>query len=259
MKKTLAGALLTGAMLGTLAAGNALAADMPVKAPMLMKAPAPVYNWTGCYINAGAGYGMWNQEAQSETFPGLTALSPTDTIGGRGWFGTVGGGCDYQVSSSIVIGILGDYDFGDIKGTFADPNTGDFGTESEKWAWSIGGRVGWLLTPTILTYVSAGYTEAHFNQVDLNDFFTGLPTGASLPAQTYPGWFIGSGFDYAINFLPLPQGLFLRTEYRFSSYEDEDIEYTNSGAICDVGSCGLHSRKFVQTVRTSLVWRFNWH
>ena len=56
-----AGALITGAILA-LFAGSAMAADMPVKAPMLMKAPPPVYSWTGCYFGGGAGYGMWNQD-----------------------------------------------------------------------------------------------------------------------------------------------------------------------------------------------------
>src|SRR5436309_2470087 len=99
MKNTAkAGALITGAILA-LFAGNAMAADLKAP-PMLMKAPppAPVYSWTGCYINAGAGYSMWNQDATFESIPGLVPTT-TATLGGRGWFGTVGGGCDYQVSS----------------------------------------------------------------------------------------------------------------------------------------------------------------
>ncbi len=63
MKKiSITGALVSGAMLGALAVGSAMAADMPVKAPMLMKAPPPAYSWTGCYIGGGGGYGMWNQD-----------------------------------------------------------------------------------------------------------------------------------------------------------------------------------------------------
>ena len=45
-------------------AGTASAADL--RRPMPVKAPAPVavaaYSWTGCYVGAGGGYGMWNQE-----------------------------------------------------------------------------------------------------------------------------------------------------------------------------------------------------
>src|SRR4029077_14238805 len=62
MKKSLiTGASSTGAMLGTLIAGGAMAADMAVKAP-IMRAPLPAFSWTGCYLDAGVGYGIWNQD-----------------------------------------------------------------------------------------------------------------------------------------------------------------------------------------------------
>jgi outer membrane immunogenic protein len=200
---------------------------------------------------------MWNQDTQFED-PFGTIASSTVTSGGRGWFGTAGGGCDYQVSSSIVIGVLADWDFGDIKGQLAPADNTLVGNESDKWAWAVGGRIGWLVTPTFLTYVSAGYTEAHFDQVDLSTVTTGLPSGFSLPAQTYPGWFFGSGFEYALSntFIPLPPGIFLRTEYRYSTFKDEDLQFfsTSTGVPFDTGE---NSKKYVQTVRTSLVWRFN--
>jgi outer membrane immunogenic protein len=163
MKKLLkTGALIAGAML---VAGAAMAADMAAKpAPVLMKAPPmPVYNWTGCYIGAGAGYGMWNQDSFQESAAGAATQSATS--GGRGWFGTAAFGCDYQVSSNIVIGAFGDWDFGDIKGQYEPGGLNLLGTESEKWAWGAGGRIGWLVTPTVLTYFSGGYTQAHFNSV----------------------------------------------------------------------------------------------
>src|SRR6516162_9887183 len=94
--KTLLAATLTGA---ALLSGAALAADLPAPAPVPYKAPAvvaPVYNWTGCYVSAGFGYGVWNQDHNTET----TALVPVDarsTSGGRGWMGLAGGGCDVEV------------------------------------------------------------------------------------------------------------------------------------------------------------------
>ena len=59
MKKILGtGAMIAGVLL---VAGSAMAADLKAPAPMLMKAPPPpVMTWTGCYLDAGAGYGMWN-------------------------------------------------------------------------------------------------------------------------------------------------------------------------------------------------------
>ncbi len=256
MKKiSIAGALISGAMLGALGVGGAMAADMPTKAPMLMKAPAPVYNWTGCYIGGGGGYGMWNQENVQQTDPAHVALFPSETSGGRGWFGTVGAGCDYQVSSNIVIGAYGDWDFGDIKGQVN--SFFDTGNESEKWAWSAGGRIGWLVTPTVLTYLSGGYTQAHFDQIDLFEFtLPSISLGTNIAAHTYNGWFLGSGFDYAISILP--SGFFLRSEYRYSTYEAADLPILVNATGLTSG-LGFNSKKFVQTVRSELVYRFNWH
>jgi opacity protein-like surface antigen len=54
------------------------AADIPTKAPPLV---APGTAWTSCYINGGAGYGMWNQQhTDLTTFGGVpgTTISQTD-------------------------------------------------------------------------------------------------------------------------------------------------------------------------------------
>jgi outer membrane immunogenic protein len=256
MKKiSIAGALISGAMLGALAVGSAMAADMPVKAPMLMKAPPMAYSWTGCYIAGGAGYGMWNQENVGETDPGHVAIFPSETSGGRGWFGTAGAGCDYQVSSNIVIGAFGDWDFGNIKGQVDD--FFNSGSESEKWAWGAGARIGYLVSPTFLTYFSGGYTQAHFDQLNLFGFTlaTVLPTG-TVAANTYNGWFLGSGFEYAISFLP--SGFFLKTEYRYATYDAADLSILSPTTGALTGTA-LNSKKYVQTVRSELVWRFNMH
>ena len=97
-----------------LLAGAASAADirMPVKAPP--PAPVAVYSWTGCYVGAGGGYGMFDQESQ--LFVAAAPVGLSNDNGGRGWFGTVQVGCDYQIGSNIVIGAFGDYDFSGIKG-----------------------------------------------------------------------------------------------------------------------------------------------
>jgi outer membrane immunogenic protein len=257
MKKiSITGALVTGAVFSALVAGSALAADLtPKPAPMLMKAPmAPVYNWTGCYIDGGFGYGMWNQDNFTESDPGHVASSATSTAGGRGWFGTAGAGCDYQVSSSIVIGAYGDWDFGDIKGQFNPAGTTIVGTESEKWAWAVGGRIGWLVTPTVLTYFSGGYTQAHFGAVAFDTSVLRGSTPFSMDAHTYNGWFLGSGFDYAISILP--SGFFLRSEYRYSTYEAADLPILTPAGL-PTGTA-VNAKKFVQTVRSELTYRFNW-
>jgi outer membrane immunogenic protein len=248
MKKILGtGALIAGALL---VAGSAMAADLKAPAPMLMKAPPPpIMTWTGCYLDAGAGYGMWNQDHSITNTAGLTTIETTN--GGRGWLGRFGAGCDYQVSSSWVIGVFGDYDWMNLKGSMATLlNNGGFATEADEKqssAWAAGGRIGYLITPSVLSYVNGGWTETTFDQMDVQRA-NGTFTGNSYPAHTYQGWFIGSGFEYAFTWLPI-NSLFLRSEYRYSTYQKDDLTATNGNV--------LHASKQTQTITTSLVWRFN--
>jgi len=256
--------------------GSAFAADMTVKVPP----PAPVvqqFSWTGCYLGGGAGYGMWNQEITPfmgpPTSDTTTQFSASSTAGGRGWFGTVGGGCDYQFGlgagipgiNQIVIGAFADYDFGSLKGS---PSlfTEFTGTEKESSTWFAGGRIGWLVTPQVLTYVSGGWTQTRFDQFSQVAAFGALgqpDPGTAVLAHTYNGWFLGTGLEYATNWLP---GLFWKTEYRFSDYNTDRLAIVCvvSSAACGqtvgVGPTGLSfdSQKFVQTIRTELVYHFNW-
>src|ERR1035437_5034321 len=219
--------------------GSAVAADMPVKAPYI----APVvtaYNWTGCYVGAGGGYGMYNQDISADTSGYFASGSETVTLGGRGWFGTAQVGCDYQVMPSIVIGAFGDYDFGSITGHIWNVD------EKISSSWSAGGRIGWVALPNLLAYVSGGYTQARFDQINI---FHG---GAYVPATTYGGWFLGSGYEYGLGFMP---GLFWKTEYRFADYQAQTVPIVYTDGSTD----SFDSHKYVQTIRSELVYRFNWH
>ena len=68
-------------------AGQAIAADMPMKARPMAQ-PAPVYNWTGCNINGGGGYGWYDIEnRQVDPVTGAFVARQGDS-GGRGWIGS---------------------------------------------------------------------------------------------------------------------------------------------------------------------------
>jgi outer membrane immunogenic protein len=239
-------------LLGTAAAvamvGSAIAADLPARPTKAPPAPPRVvgYNWTGCYVSGGGGYGMFNQDT---TFvDGGVAVD--GTTGGRGWFGTVGAGCDLQIGERWVFGAFGDYDFSDLKGDLVVPNTALTGREKQDSAWAAGGRLGYTLTPTILTYVNAGYTQARFD--DINLLVGGAASNLSIGAQTYSGWFLGGGYEYRLEWFP---GLFWKTEYRFAQYDRESLAILAGGVPT---GASIDSEKTVQTIRSQLVWRFNW-
>jgi len=279
-------------MLAALVAGPAMAADMPVKARPLPP-PPPVYNWTGCYVGVGVGYGMFNQDRDVISLGRFAAAGPNpptavavtvaidplfskETFGGRGWLGTAQFGCDYQFvgpfGGNWVIGAFIDGDWTNIRGDqsiFAS-----FRGEAQlRSSWAVGGRIGWLVTPNLLTFFSAGYTQANFDEVNyVNGAQTALAvqlapgTNFALAAfpgaifqresQRYSGFFLGGGTEYAIQWWP---GLFWKTEYRFADYRSETTPLICITCTVAVGP-GLAERvhPYVQTVRSELVWRFNW-
>jgi outer membrane immunogenic protein len=258
MKRYLLASLASLALLS----GSAFAASMPVPAYKAPPPPAPAPSWTGCYIDAGGGYGLYNQIHSSYAVPSGAPISGTSNGGGEGWLGRVGGGCDYQFSVSslgnFVIGVFGDYDFTHIHGTFDNTFSASGGDENESGAWGVGGRLGYLITPSLMSYFDGGYTQARFDQTNLSflALFPVPPAFASFPATTYNGWFIGGGTEYALNMNWMPiRGLFWRNEYRYASYDNKNVQETFFTGV--LGS-GDQMKTNVQTITSSLVWRFNW-
>jgi outer membrane immunogenic protein len=259
MKKFLLLALAGVALLPV----SALAADLgrPVYKGAPPPPPPPVYSFTGCYVNGGAGYGLWNIDHSGE-YLGQQITDET-TSGGRGWLGTVGGGCDYQFGSGSgfwsnwVVGAFADYDFMDLHRNFEGSFGAFDGEEKESSAWAVGGRIGYLVTPNVFTYWNGGYTQSKFDQINFSDSFGGS-TPFAIDSNTYHGWFIGGGTEIALSGLfglPLPAGLFWRSEYRYSSFNSADLPVLYNGTPTGFSE---HMRPFVQTITTSLVWKFNW-
>jgi outer membrane immunogenic protein len=254
MKKLLLSLVVTAGC-----AGSALAADLPSKAPRISAPPPMMTSWTGCYLGAGGGYGFFNQDVS--TVVGATGVSSSEiTVGGRGWFGTVQAGCDYQFANRWVIGAFGDFDWSGQKGNMTWPrgavavgNGTIVGEERLEHSWAVGARVGYVVLPQLLAYISGGYTEAQFSQINPSFAFSGVAALTFLPATTYDGWFIGTGYEYSLDFLP---GLFWKTEYRYASYGQRDVPFTTAATGLATGDF-IRADKSVHTVRSELVWRFN--
>jgi opacity protein-like surface antigen len=81
----------------------------------------------------------------------------------------------------------------------------------------------------------------------------GCAVSNSLGSETFDGGFIGGGTEIAVQAWP---GLFWRSEYRYSSYRSKDVQATYEGIAYP--TFVEHENKNVQTITTSLVWKFNW-
>ena len=243
---------------------SALAADMGV-APLYKAAPPPAPpppTFTGCYVYGGGGFGLWNIDHSGEAYG--TQVTAQTTSGGRGWLAGGGGGCDYQFGagtgfwSNWVVGAFADGDWMNLHDNFEGSFLPVNGEEKESSAWAVGGRIGYLVTPNVFTYWNGGYTESKFDQINFSSNF-GSPAFAFINSNTYHGWFIGGGTEIALSGLfglPLPAGLFWRSEYRYSSFNNADLPvFFNNGTPIGISE-NMHP--YVQTITTSLVWKFNW-
>lgn len=179
--------LLASVAIASLAAVSAQAADLPARAPAM--APAPVFvgvNWTGLYVGAQVGY-AWN-EIKNVDFP--------ESANPHGVFGGLHAGYNQQFNN-IVLGLEGDVELSGVQKKLLG---GDKFQESYRASLRL--RAGYAIDRALL-YVTAGGA--------MRDGKFSFP-GASLN-ETYFGWTVGAGLEYAIN-----QNWSARAEYRYTDF-----------------------------------------
>lgn len=226
------------ALLATVAAigfaSIASAADMPVKAPVMM-APA-VFSWTGCYIGGQVGWAGGNTDAQSGPFPGVYNQTYS-----YDWDGFVGGGhvgCDLQ-TGQFVFGIVGDYEWANFGGN----GIGSLGYTHDlsiDWTASLRGRVGYAMGQNLF-YVTGG---AAWAGVDITK--AGAVGAAPFVtfSDTASGWTVGAGWEYAF-----ARNFSTRIEYRYTDLGN--LSFSNAA----VNSQDTSDHTF-HAVRIGLSYRF---
>ncbi|HET6839111.1 MAG TPA: porin family protein, partial [Bradyrhizobium sp.] len=211
--------------------GSVLAADLPAgiytKAPAT---PAPSPGWTGFYVFGGAGGGVWNADSNNVQLPPSTPplfVSRDQRSGGDGWFGTVGLGYDWQFNRSWVAGVFADGQFGNIRGSLSDVTISIDGNETLRNSYAAGVRLGYLVAPSVFSYVNLGYSGSQWSGSTLSSsgqLGTGVAAlgGASTttPSFNRNGWFVGGGVENSLNIFGISApGWFMKTEYRAAFYD----------------------------------------
>jgi outer membrane immunogenic protein len=181
--------------------------------------------WTGVYIWIGGGMGAAVHELSVENDPAIPQFpfaASLDGLGGDGGFFSLGAGVDYQINGKWVIGAFFDYDWMSLDTEVLDlsvsqPISFSAGADIEvEDMWSVGGRIGHLVTPSTLLFLTAGYARADIS--DLNFRGSGGISGTLVRVGDFDGYFIGGGAE-----LKITQAISLKAEYRYTDLGDEKV------------------------------------
>ena len=128
-------------------------------------------------------------------------------------------------------------------------------SQKDGHAWSIGGRLGVLSSPSTLLFVSAGWTQVS-TEADLSFVFDGTERRLTLDKER-DGWFVGAGIETQLGWLG--SGFSLRGEYRFTRLDDDHRRLTLAEDSCGVGCdrrLAFDRDIDVHSVRAVLVYKF---
>jgi outer membrane immunogenic protein len=214
--------------------GSAAAADLPVKAP-----PLPVSTWDGWYLGGSVGWEQTNSTWTTTCFGTCPSTVPIDvtsphsfkTSGGRvgGYFGV-----NWQIAPTWVVGAEADFGFFDKTssvtgivgctiincGGLLPPVSAANDSTSFRSTWdaSIRARLGFLVTPAVLLYGTAGLAS---KELEANLTCDGnlspwcLFSHNQTITSVQHGWTAGAGIDWKAygNWI-------FRAEYRYSEFNN---------------------------------------
>jgi len=215
--------LISTVSLAALGSSAAMAADLPMRAPIYAKAPvvAPVFSWQRCYIGAHAGYGWgrtdWDDFSLAWNTSGFI-------VGGQA-------GCNWQPQGNLVLGIEAEVWWSDIKGTglFVLPNATDTLTTRNRWDADVALRLG-IAADRALFYVKGGGAYGRFNYTDTNVVPNAPTLSLSGDADKF-GWLIGAGVEYAIDY-----NWSVKAEYNYIDFGRKVVTMTGPGAVYTTGN-----------------------
>ena len=230
--------LLFAATIG-LAATQALAADLPRKAPAYVPPAPPPVTWTGCYIGANIG-GVFGRASADFGFGSLS--SDNSGFAGGGQIG-----CDYQFSGGWVIGFRNMFDGTSLSRdrTFVD-GLGNVATVNfhNNWFDTLTGRLGYSWAPSWLLYGQGGVAWAK-NSADIT--INGFDFGSF--SRTRSGWTAGGGIEWM--FAP-HWSAFLEGNYMDFGSQNRVLF---DGGVCAAG-CAFNTSTTASNIIVGVNYRF---
>lgn len=193
-----------------------------------------------------------------------------------GFLGTLQIALDYQFAEQWVVGLFADVDWHSLEASYnsassaslafpgAGGGPGSINLLSANananinvdWGFTLGGRLGYLMTPRTMIYGLAGYSQVNLDnpsvQVSFSDPVSNIagslpgpvagalaaaansPSSMTLPLpDSLDGYTLGAGVEVMIS-----EAWSVKTEYRYSSFDGGDISLADSRQQCCVFTGG---------------------
>ena len=270
MRSLIAALITTVSVVGFVC--SASAADLPVKAPVQQVAPPILYNWSGWYVGANAGYSWGTSAIDYAQDPGSTFGVPPFAAGGtlsssvspKSFIGGGQFGFNYQ-TGVWVLGIETDIAWRNrtdsvsyvLNTLFSDNLTL---SDEQKWAGTLRGRIGltsaamsnWLFYVTGgLAYGSLEHSVTQFCNIGCTQ------TRTFSDSVTKAGWTLGGGVEVA-----LTRNWSLGAEYLYMDFGTSTLSAAgafvppapNPGTTFPNTTASFHDKS--QVARLKLNYRF---
>jgi high affinity Mn2+ porin len=239
----------------------ALAADVPLKAPLKTLVAEASFDWTGFYVGAhlgyATGYSKWSATEAGTATPSLIGsldfFHAYDGFKGTGsYLLGLQAGYNYMFPSRLLIGVEADVSFPSLLGgtqVISSPAIGQASyAERVQYSGTVRGRIGyagghWLL------YATAGFawTADQFTRSQI----VGLPVGGTANPGGNESKFvvprIGASVGAGVE-LALPANWTARLEYLYTGYGSRSVDFPN-------GAQRFDSTLAVQSLRFGLNYR----
>jgi len=236
-------------------AAPASAADLPAK--VYTKAPAvvpvPIYDWSGFYIGANAGYG-WSNRCIDVT--SINGIAVADAEGCRNAGGGVAGGqigYRWQVTN-WVFGLEAQGDWANLRNSnqslfFSQAGFADTWTSKTTALGLFTGQVGYAWN-NALWYVKGGAAVAN-QQWNLSNTVTGI--GIVQADRTRWGGTVGTGFEYG--FAP---NWSVAVEYDYLWRVSDSNTYLTPALAPAITAFTANTRSDVNMITARINYRFGW-
>jgi outer membrane immunogenic protein len=210
---------LSLAAIAAVVTSSAFAADLAPE-------PAPVelpeaFNWTGFYAGVHGGYGWAKMDGDY--------FAPVETPQPDGFFGGGQVGYNFEFANKVVLGVEADAAWADLSddtvynNTFIFPYSLGYQAKVESFG-TVRARAGYAID-RFLPYVTGGFAWAN---TELDSQFTqSFPVpfdSHGSDTQTFTGWTVGAGFEYAF-----AGNVTAKVEYLYADLGSKDFHLGDAG------------------------------